>query len=427
MSPAAQAAERFDDTLPAPGPAPRIIMLTTDRQKIDRRVVQQADSLEAAGWDVTIVGLPLDPGEEEIDPRAVRVVPKSKSAIRQARILPIYRWVQRLMPMNAPLMRLMKTFTWRALVDQETFYLRLYEETLSRLTADVFVAHDLPMLPAGYHAAKRCGAKLVYDSHELYSEQEFSGWIKRRWQEIEAKYIPACDRVITINSSIAAELEKRYGVANVEVISNAEHALGGPANQKLFHKIFNLPDESKILLYQGGLSANRHLEILVEGMRDVRNANIHLVILGDGQLRKKLKKIVAKHDIIKRVHFHDAVSQKELLRYTSSADGGIIPYQATCLNNYLCTPNKLFEFIAAGLPVLAADMPEMRKIIRGSDIGLLGDMQTPQSLARLVDEFFRDTIRLDAWRDRVKETRKTICWQEEEKKVVAIYASLRSA
>ena len=159
-----------------------------------------------------------------------------------------------------------------------------------------FVAHDLPMLPAACKAAKRCGAKLVYDSHELYGEQELSGWEKRRWNEIEAKYIKNCDCVIAINPSIAEEFKRRYGVNNVDVIYNAEQTVSIPDNRKLFHKIFHLPETSKILLYQGGLSANRHIETLVESIRYVQNLALHLVILGDGPLRRKLDKIVARHE-----------------------------------------------------------------------------------------------------------------------------------
>jgi glycosyltransferase involved in cell wall biosynthesis len=292
------------------------------------------------------------------------------------------------------------------------------------LTADVFVAHDLPMLPVARQAADRSGAKLVYDSHELYSEQEFSDWEKKRWREIEARYIGGCDRIMTINPTIAAELERRYGMKNIGVVYNAEHRASFFSNEKLFHQAFSLPPSCKILLYQGGLSANRHIEALVACMQLVKNADIHLVVLGEGSLRKKLEKIAAHRRVAHRVHFHDAVPQKDLLRYTVCADGGIIPYQATCLNNYLCTPNKLFEFIVAGLPILANDLPEMRSFIAGYDIGLLGDLRTDVAFAAAIDEFFSDRARLDHWCANAKTAAQSVCWEEEEKKVIAAYNSL---
>src|SRR5690606_2613093 len=128
----------------------------------------------------------------------------------------------------------------------------------------------------------------VYDSHELYSEQEFSGWERARWTEIEAKYIPHCDVVITVNQSIARELGRRYGVSRVRVIANAERVWSAPP-ARIFHGLYQLPEEKKVLLLQGGLSAGRNLEVLLEAMRYVRNPDVVLVFLGDGALLEKLK------------------------------------------------------------------------------------------------------------------------------------------
>ena len=110
---------------------------------------------------------------------------------------------------------------------------------------------------------------------------------------------------------------------------------------------------------------------------------------------------------------------------TAAADAGMIPYQATCLNNYYCTPNKLFEFIAAGLPILATDLPEIRRMVHEREIGLLGDTSTPKKLAALLDEFFSDEQRFAAWKVRVLMARQEICWEQEERKLVEIYEALR--
>lgn len=399
-------------------------MLTADRE-IDRRILLQADSLEAAGWEVTVLAMPLDREDLQDDARVVRIDAGGGAAARENLVLGMYRWIRRFIPMNGLAMRALKRLAWRYLVDQEAFFVRLFATAASRFSPDVFVAHDLPMLAIARHHANRCGAKVVYDSHELYSEQEFSAREKARWAQIEARHIGACDAVITVNASIAAELEKRYGVRDVGVIYNADRAAAPVARTKMFHELYSLPGSTRVLLFQGGLSAGRNLETLVAAMRYVRDPSIVLVVLGAGALSKPLAALIGKHGLDGRVFIHAAVPQGQLLQMTAAADGGVIPYQATCLNNYLCTPNKLFEFIAAGLPILASDLPEIRKMVSGRDLGLVGDMRTPESTARLIDEFFRDDARLAAWARNSSDARKQVCWEVEGRKLVAIYGALQ--
>ena len=402
---------------------PSVVMLTPDRQ-IDHRILLSADSLEAVGWDVTIVAMPLDAQGTE-DRRVVRIESYAGPANRENRVLDIYRWVRGHLPMNARLMRWMKRLAWRYLVDQESFYSKLFYSTASRYSPRIFVANDLPMLPVAKQLAYACGARLVYDSHELYSEQEFSNHEKNRWAEIEMKYIGACDVVITVNQSIAAELERRYDISDVKVIYNAKRSLNIAIRSRRFHEIFGFATDKKVLLFQGGLSAGRNLEVLVDAMRYVRNLSVVLVVLGDGLLLHTLKKMTLAGELSGRVFFHPAVPQNELLALTVAADAGVIPYQSTCLNNYYCTPNKLFEFIAASLPILASDLPEIRKVVEEQQIGLVGDSSTAEKLSVLIDEFFSDEQRLASWQTNLAKARDLICWEQEEKKLVEIYEALR--
>jgi glycosyltransferase involved in cell wall biosynthesis len=322
-------------------------------------------------------------------------------------------------------MRWMKRLAWRYMVDQESFYYKLFYSTASQYSPCVFVANDLPMLPVAARLAEESGAYLVYDSHELYSEQEFSGREKRCWAEIEAKYIGACDVVIAVNQSIATELEHRYGVSGVRVIYNAERTRNTPPVSRRLHEVFGIPVDKRIVLLQGGLSAGRNLEVLVDAMRYVKDPSVVLVVLGGGLLLRSLQKMAQQEGLAGRVYFHAGVPQNELLSLTAAADAGVIPYQATCLNNHYCTPNKLFEFIAAGLPILATDLPEIRRLVEGQQIGQVGDTSSPQKLAALIDDFFSNEQRFATWKARVSVVRQLICWEQEEKKLVEIYEALR--
>lgn len=402
---------------------PTIVMLTPDRQ-IDRRILLSADSLEAAGWDVTILAMPLDKPAVD-DRRVVRIGSQAGNAPREHRVLDSYRWLRAHLPMNGRLMRWMKRLAWRYLVDQESFYTRLFYSTASHYAPHIFVANDLPMLPVAQQLAAACGARLVYDSHELYCEQEFSEREKRRWAQIEARYIGDCDVVITVNTSIATVLAQRYQLPDVQVVYNAERSSKPPVASRYFHEAFGLAADKKILLLQGGLSAGRNLEVLVKAMQHVQNQAVVLVVLGDGLLLRRLQKLVQDGGLHTRVYFHAAVAQSALLAHTAAADAGVIPYQATCLNNYYCTPNKLFEFMAAGVPILATDLPEIRSLVEGQHLGLVGDTSTPKKMAALVDAFFSDPQRFAAWRAQVAVTRQHLCWEHEGQKLVNIYEALR--
>ncbi len=401
---------------------PDILMLTPDRQ-IDRRILLQADALESVGWAVRIVAMPHDSSGQE-DSRVLRIGSESGVAARESRVLGIYKWVRAHLPMNGTLMRWLKQLAWRYVVDQETFYARLFLATVLPYRPKIVVANDLPMLPLARQLAAATGARLVYDSHELYSEQEFSERERRSWARIEARHIGACDAVITVNQSIASELQKRYGIDKVHVILNADRAAGDVVKTDYFHQRFRLAPGSQVLLLQGGLSGGRNLEALVEAMALVKDARVVLVVLGDGLLLKKLQTRAGALAVAGRVHFHPGVPQHALPTLTMAADAGVIPYQAICLNNYLCTPNKLFEFIAAGVPLLANDLPELRRFVAGEQIGLVGEMDSPAKIASLIDAMFADKTRLDAWRRRLLVVRQQICWEVEQKKLLQIYRTL---
>lgn len=396
-----------------------VVILTPDRQ-IDRRILLQAESLDRAGWQVKIIAMPLDIDKPDCS-NIVRIGGNSKTIYRENLIVDIYRYLRKNLPMNGSLMKALKLFAWRYLVDQETFYFKLFYSTASQYSPAVFMACDLPMLPVAKKLANDCSARLVYDSHELYIEQEFSSREKKRWFEIESKYISHCDAVITVNPSIAMELQNRYALKNVNVIYNAERIVGDIPKSKTFHEIFNLSNEKKILLLQGGISSGRNLEILIQAMSLIKISSIVLVVLGDGLLISNLKKLVKKYKLESQVYFHKAVPQKDLFKFTAAADAGVIPYQATCLNNYYCTPNKLFEFISVGIPVISTDLPELRKIIREEKIGLVGDTSTVEKFAKLIDEFFSDENRFQDWKENIEVARKKYCWENEEKKLIKIF------
>lgn len=405
--------------------APRVLMLCNDRQ-IDRRILLQADSLEEDGWHVTILAMPPDGHADADDRRVLRIGVQAESLARKEnRVLGAYRIMRRYLPMNGYMMRTLKSLAWRFLVDHERFYLNLFLADGRQQKADVVVAHDLPMLAVGRILSEEFDAHLVYDSHELYSEQEFSRGQRASWAQVERRHIHACERVITVNPSIARELEARYGLAEVAVIHNAERIKVQGERSWYLHEHFGIPREHRVLLFQGGFSAGRNLLELVEAMALLPHSGVHLVLLGDGQLAGALQRLVERKGMTSRVHLHPAVAQARLLEVTAAADAGVIPYQAICLNNYYCTPNKLFEFIAAGLPILASDLPELRRLVAGNQIGCVGNLATPRAMADMIEAFFADEQRIQHWRDQLAVVRLELSWQQEGERLKQIYKAFK--
>lgn len=408
---------------------PSVVMLTTDRE-IDRRITLEADSLEAAGWDVTIVAMPQDHARSETDGRVVRLGSGTVAAGHRTRssqpiALTAYRCLHKVLPTHLKFVVTAKSWTWQY-IDYEKFYSALFLQTALRFRPTVFLAHNLPMLPVALAAARATGSRLAYDSHELFTEQMLSPRVKDRWKAIENKYIGQADLLLTINKPIAEELTRRYAPENeIHVVMNAENPLPLQAHEELLRDRLKLSKDDRLLLFQGGLSANRNLHTIVEAIGLIKHPAIHLVFLGNGNQRKSLSAIAQKNKTTSQVHFLDAVPQDQLLRYSASADLGVIPYQSTCLNNHLCTPNKLFEFIAAGVPILASDLPELRRIVVDNDIGMVADFSNPSRAADAISAAFVDKGTLQRWKANVLAVQSRLNWHVEGEKFVTHFEKLR--
>lgn len=389
-------------------------MLTAD-ERIDRRILLQAQSLREAGFEVRIIS------KQEAEEYLAKSSQPQPSA---SKVYSVYRRLQKNRIINKILLRPIKTFFCFLFGSPAQFQLKIFWPLVSACHADIFVAHDLPMLPTGVLCAEKHCAKLVYDSHELFAEQEFNLLERLMWRNVEKKYIGRADVVMTINQSIAEILKERYSLTKVGVVQNAEMLVASPTQTKIFHQILNLPEDSRIVLYQGNLAPKRNLEILVKAMQHVSARNVHAVYLGSGPCLAKLEKLTQEQQLQDRIHFIPAVAQENLLNYTSSADLGIIPYLPICLNNKLCTPNKLFEYISAGIPILSHNLVEIAKLTQNFDIGLVEDFNFPKKVARVLDELFSNEQKLLTLKTAMNQARNKINWQVEANQLLALYNGL---
>jgi glycosyltransferase involved in cell wall biosynthesis len=402
----------------------RILMLTADAD-IDRRILLQAETLTDAGSQVTILAPARGAGSVAADPCHVRrVAPREAGAATFAVALRAYRWLRGVFP---PLADFVQSRVYDVLNDPFRVYQSLLESEALEFPADVVVAHDLPMLAIGAACARRHGAHLIYDSHELFAEQGFSPSARNRMIAIERELIVHCDAVITVNDSIAAVMAARYALPRVHVILNAAPFHGKRPSGRL-HRELGLAPHVRIVLLQGVLSVRRNLRTLVQAAKVLRGRDAVLVFLGDGPEAAALQETARASGVSDLVHLHPRVAQERLLDFTTEAALGVIPYQPDCENNRLCTPNKLFEFIAAGVPVIATDLPELRRFIADMGIGLVGDTSTAETLSALLIEALDDAQRLQSWRARVQDLASTrVNWAIEAARLLSLYESVLGA
>lgn len=279
--------------------------------------------------------------------------------------------------------------------------------------ADLLVANDLDTLYPNYLISKWKKIKLVYDSHEIFTEVpelQQTPAKKRIWERLEKKIIPKLKHCITVNESIAGWFEHKYGV-KFHVIRNIPPA-PTQANIKS-RKELGLPEDKKIILLQGaGINIQRGAEELVEAMKYVENAI--LLIIGGGDVYDVLKEIAALHNVNAKVIFKQKMPHEELFQHTVNADIGITIDKDTNVNYRYSLPNKIFDYVNAGIPVLASRLPEIEKFINKYSVGNFIENHDPSHIGERIS-FMLNSDQYGIWKANTKIAALDNTWEKEKK------------
>lgn len=303
------------------------------------------------------------------------------------------------------------------------------KEDIGGVRHDVYFAHDLNTLPIAYALSKNAGARLVYDSHELYTERnkEFPmprlHRLSRRW--VERWLIRKCDSVITVNESISGWLAQTYSIPKPHVIMNlpimGDDEAGAESGRDLYREA-RIPLDQKIVLYIGSLTFNRGLEKLIQAVASLEG--VTLVLMGPHQDHQKqaLSDLAGKQGLdSERFRIFGPVAKEEVVAYAQSAFVGVAPIQNACKSYYYCLPNKLFEYMSAGLPVIASDFPEMRKIVLGEKIGMVFDAESVSALRQSICMMLENDAMYQEMKARALIAAKTYAWEPEKAKFVQLF------
>lgn len=287
-------------------------------------------------------------------------------------------------------------------------------------------AHDLNTLPVAAALAKRLRLPLTYDAHELYPEiSTLSQREAATWRWLEWLLARRADHTLTVCDSIALELEQRYRIPRPTVVLNCP--VGGNADPSASEgeapvavpKNGGTASQEPVVLYQGGFAPNRGLRTLVLSAHGLERGTI--VLMGWGRLEEELRELIASEGLGDRVRIVDPVPPGEVIAAAATASVGVIPYEPVGLNNTLCCPNKLFDYLAAGLPVAASRLPELARIVEQDELGITFTPGEPAALSMALNEILEDPVRYGKMRQRAREAATRYTWEQESRKLLALY------
>lgn len=261
---------------------------------------------------------------------------------------------------------------------------------------------------------------IVYDSHEfaINAVPGESQWSVRSKYCLERLLIRFASAVITVSNSIAEEYARMYRIRKPYLVLNCPNYVEAPKTDTL-RTAFGLSRSQKVFLYQGALSRGRGIEIILEAFSRRRDSACVLVCMGYGPLESLVKEQARDSN---NIFFHPAVSPGDILAYTGSADYGISFIEDLCLSYRYCLPNKLFEYLMAGVPVLVSNLVEMQGLVGTEGVGAVADGNTVSGFLKAVDRLLEmDYVTLT---DRVRAARRKYCWENQEAILQQIYQKL---
>jgi len=297
------------------------------------------------------------------------------------------------------------------------FQMRLFFFLLFKKKTVLF-SNDLDTLLPNYLNKKLSGATLVYDSHELFCEVPelvHTPTKKRIWEKVEKSIVPKLKYCITVNKSIANWFEDKYKV-KFNVIRN----IGNPPSITKIKSRgeLGLPTDKKIVLIQGaGINIQRGAEETVEAFQYINNAALY--IIGGGDVIEQLKQMVTDLKLENKVFIKGKMTADELYHYTANVDLGLTVDKDNNINYHFSLPNKLFDFINAGVPVLSTPLPEIKAIIDSYNIGDFIQSHDPKHIASKIEEML-NSANYNTWKENTKKAKAENNWQKEKKVLASI-------
>jgi glycosyltransferase involved in cell wall biosynthesis len=370
-----------------------LINITLNDFQNDSRVWKISDSLQSMGFITKVValhsvGLPFFELKDGVEVHRVKLTSRSWPKWKPIQLIKYLEFIVRVV--------------WRF------------------RSVDSVHCNDLNALPVGLLIKLlRRKVKVVYDCHEYETETNgLKGFEKTAMCWLEHWLIRHADAVLTVSESIAREYARLYAIPLPHLVLNCPSYVE-QVKQNLFREKFSIRSDQRIFLYQGGLSKGRGVEILLNVFIERHDDRCVLICMGYGPLVSTVQAYAQRSKVI---FFHPAVDQKMLLDHTSSADFGVSFIEDTCLSYRYCLPNKMFEYLMAGIPVLTSNLYEMRRLVESEMVGLVAESNDTKGFVEALDRALE--INTEGMLGNVRRLRKRYCWEEQARVLYGVYEHL---
>lgn len=372
----------------------RVVSFVLNNFTNDSRVLKESISLQKAGYDVKVIALHEDDLAEfdtiqGIDVHRIRLKSRNWSKYKLIQLFKYFEFIYR--------------------------SIKYYKKS------EILHCNDLNTLPIGVIIKKFFNkkVKIVYDAHEFaINDTPYENRYKIKMKYfLEKQCIKFVDSMITVSDTIAEEYVKLYGIQKpVLVLNTPPYKVIEKKN--IFRENFPIDDEQVIFLYQGALSKGRGIETILETCTTL-DSQVVIIFIGYGPLTSEIRSIAKKHE---NIFWHPAVSPDVLLEYTSSADIGISLIEDSCLSYRYCLPNKMFEYIMVGIPVIVSNLIEMKKVVEDYRVGFVVKDNSTKGLKQIINKALSMNQYIS--QDQFYKAQKIYNWENQEKRLLEVYCAL---
>jgi glycosyltransferase involved in cell wall biosynthesis len=372
------------------GPKTRVAFSVTNCICHDQRVLKIAETVKELNCDIIVIGR-----------RSGDCCKANSVAFKTKRFRMIFR----------------RGFLFYKFFNIRLFFFLLFHKY------DLLVANDLDTLLPNFMVSKLKNLSLVYDSHEYFTgtpeiqDRPIVRWV---WKTIEKSIFPGLKYVMTVSDSIALKYENEYGIrpATVRNCSRSSDEILPFSKEEL-----GIDKDNLLLILQGtGLNVDRGGEELIEAIGKTEKSS--LLVVGSGDLLDLLKSKVADQNLSDRIKFFPKMPWDRLMRFTKSADAGVSLDKNTNINYRFSLPNKLFDYISAGIPVIAGELPEISKIVGENNCGIILAEVSSEGIAEAIRELTEKPDLISQLKKNAVLASESINWNKESLKVVEFYSSV---
>lgn len=284
----------------------------------------------------------------------------------------------------------------------------------------VLHANDLDTLLPMWLLSKLKKVPLVYDSHEFFlgvPEIQNKKMVKFIWKLIERIIFPRLKHVFTVNESIAKLYQNAYNV-NVKVLRNV------PEQTKIdlikTKSNLNLPSQKPVVILQGsGINVDRGAEELLEAI--ALQDQFFLCVIGKGDVFEKLRERALRQDLSKKTMFIDAIPYEEMMQYTMLSDIGVSLDKPNNLNYEYSLPNKFFDYIKAGIPVVSSHLIEIRKLVEQFNCGAMTTSHDPHDILDALQYAFKNK---SSFKKGILQAKEELVWEKEVINLINCYQAI---